>query len=566
VDATQEVAMRFVLRRSLPSIGGLVGLLLVVGFAVVAFLGAPLWFPVAFAVVMLGAQYLVNPLIIQWLVPATVIAHDGERYLTDHPLGDIVARRCRDAGIPLVTLGIVDDGNPNAFTFGRTPRDARMWVTRGLLERLDERELDAVVTHEVGHVKHWDFAVMTVAAVIPMVLYLTFLVARGSDRGEARAVALGAYLAYMASQFTLLALARARETAADHWSCECTGDGDALASALVKVAYGMGQEAAARKEEAHALVAQGRAGLRDPNAMAARKEAARLAARTRRAQSMRAMGIFEPRAAEAMQAAFAQGIDPERALAAMRWDVVNPWGRTLEKLSSHPLVARRIQALEESGLPGAPRQWSVLRSMAGASPDQVFAARARFARELGVAVAPWVLVVAGVALGLLPGSRFGMGLAVAAAGVLFFVKQNMRYPGDHRPAPEVAGLLERLDAGPVAGIPVTVKGRIVGRGMPGYVLSPDLVVADASGFVPLLYRQPLPFAAAFFGLFRAEAFLGQEVEARGWYRRLPGPGIELRDVVAADGRRARSWEWVARYAAAALLVAAGVVLMLVGLA
>ena len=548
--------MRFVLRRSLPSIGGLVGLLLVVGFAVVYFLGAPLWFPAVFAVAMLGIQYLVNPFIIQWLVPATVIPNDGRRYDTDHPLGDIVARRCAEAGIPLVTLGIVDDGNPNAFTFGRTPRDARIWVTRGLLERLDERELNAVVAHEVGHVKHWDFAVMTVAAVIPMVLYLAYVVARGNDRPEARAVALGAYVAYLTSQLTLLSLSRARETAADHWSCQSTGDGDALASALIKIAYGMGQTSAARKDEARALIASGKEG---------RKEAAKLAARTRRAQSMRAMGIFEPRSAEAMQAAIAQGIDPDRALAAMRWDLANPWGATLEKLSSHPLVARRILDLEQSGLPGAPRQWSVLRSMAGASEEQAFDARTRFARELAIAVAPWILVIAGVVFGALPDSRFGMGLAVAAAGVLFFVKQHVRYPGDHQPVDEVAGLLERLDAGPVAGIGVTVRGQIVGRGMPGYVLSPDLVVADASGFVPLLYRQPFPFAAEWFGLFRAEAFQGQEVEARGWYRRLPGPAIELRDVRAADGRRARSWEWVARYAAAALLVVAGVALMLVGL-
>nr|MDQ6947577.1 M48 family metalloprotease [Actinomycetota bacterium] len=353
--------MKFVLRRSLPSIGGLVGLLLAVGFAIVAFLGAPVWFPVAFAVVVIGIQYAVNPLIVKWLVPATVIPHDGTRYLTDHPLGPIVARRCAAAGVPLVTLGIVDDGNPNAFTFGRTPGDARVWVTRGLLERLDERELDAVVTHEIGHIKHWDFAVMTVAAVIPMALYLAYLVARGSNRAQARAVAIGAYAAYVVSQFTLLALSRARESAADHWSCQDTGDGDALASALVKIAYGMGQASGARKEEAHALIAQGKAG---------KKEAAALARRTRRAQSMRAMGIFEPRAAEAMQAAFANGIDPDRAMAAMRWDIVNPWGTTLEKLSSHPLVAHRILDLEESGLPGAPRQWSVLRSMAGASPEQ----------------------------------------------------------------------------------------------------------------------------------------------------------------------------------------------------
>ena len=549
--------MKFVLRRSLPSIGGLVGLLLAVGFAIVAVLGAPLWFPVVFAIVILAVQYLVNPRIITWLVPATVIPHDGRRYATDHPLGEIVARRCAEAGVPLVTLGIVDDGNPNAFTFGRRPKDARMWVTRGLLERLDERELHAVVAHEVGHIKHWDFAVMTVAAVIPMALYLSYLVARGNNRPEARAVALGAYLAYLISQLTLLALSRSRETAADHWSCECTGDGDALASALIKIAYGMGQASAAQKDEAHALIAQGKAG---------RKEAARLTARTRRAQSMRAMGIFEPRSAEALQAAFAQGIDPDRALAAMRWDLANPWGSTLEKLSSHPLVARRIRDLEESGLPGAPRQWSVLRAMAAASPEEIVAARARFARELAVAVAPWALVVGAVVFGLLPDSRFGMGLALAAAGALFFVKQHVRYPGEHRPVAEVAGLLERLDAGPVTGIGVTVKGRIVGRGMPGYVLSPDLVVADASGVVPILYRQPIPFAAAWFGLFRAEAFQGQEVEARGWYRRLPGPVIELRDVRAADGRRARSWEWVARYSAAGLLVVAGVALMLVGVA
>ena len=88
-------------------------------------------------------QYPVNPWVIQWLVPALPVPHDGQRYLTDHPLGEIVARRCRDAGVPLLRLGIVDDGTPNAFTFGRTPGDARISVSRGLIERLDDRELDA---------------------------------------------------------------------------------------------------------------------------------------------------------------------------------------------------------------------------------------------------------------------------------------------------------------------------------------------------------------------------------------------------------------------------------------
>jgi Zn-dependent protease with chaperone function len=390
--------MNFVLRRSLPSLGGLVGLLLAVGFLAVATVGAPLWFPVALAIVVIVVQYAVNPLIIEWLVPAVVVAHDGQRYALDHPLCASVARRCRDAGIPLVRLAIVDDGTPNAFTFGRTPRDARLFVTRGLIERLDDTELDAVVAHEVGHIKNWDFAVMTVAAVVPMVLYLLYLTTRSSR--DARHVAIGAYAAYVVSQFIVLALSRAREYGADHWSCQCTGNGDALASALIKIAYGMGRVSADEKEQVAALVAQGKEG-----AAAARE----LQARNRRAHSMRAMGIFEPKSAEAMAHAFSAGIDPERAVAALRWDAVNPWATVLEKLSSHPLIVNRIRALEESGLPGAPTRFSVLRMMARADHAQVLDARARFGKELVIGVAPYGIVGPLVLFGAFTGSAVAIG-------------------------------------------------------------------------------------------------------------------------------------------------------------
>jgi hypothetical protein len=280
---------------------------------------------------------------------------------------------------------------------------------------------------------------------------------------------------------------------------------------------------------------------------------------------MRAMGIFEPKAADAMAAAFAGGIDPQRAIAAMRWDVVNPWGRTLEKLSSHPLVARRIAALEESGLPGRPRVWDVLRAQGDASDAERWGIRQAFMRELAIAAAPWVVLVALGLFGVGTGSAGSIGLGLAIAGVLFFVKQQLRYPTRFEQVDEVTSLLERLDASPVAGIGVEVRGKIIGRGTPGYVLSPDLVVQDASGFVPLLYRQPVPFLATLFGLFRAPGWLGQQVVARGWYRRMPGPVIELRQVTSADGtKRARSFQWIARYAASGLVLFAGIIVMLVG--
>jgi len=72
--------------------------------------------------------------------------------------------------------------------------------------------------------------------------------------------------------------------------------------------------------------------------------------------------------------------------------------------------------------------------------------------------------------------------------------------------------------------------------------------------------------AGFRALFKAEKYMGQEVVARGWYRRAPGPVIEPREVWASDGTRSRSWEWMARFAASGLVLFAGVVVMLVSLA
>ena len=552
--------MGFVMRRSLPSLAGLLGLVLLVGAAAVILLHLPLWTPAVVAIALTLLEYVAAPWVIRRLIPARRIAHDRERYDIDHIVGRLLAARCRQAGIPLVRLGVVDDGTPNAFTFGRTRRDAHIWVTRGLLERLDEAELDAVIAHEVGHIKHRDFILMTAAAVIPMLLYLVWVFTRGSNVLQGRLLPWTAYAAYLASQFMLLAFSRAREYAADHWSCQATGDGDALASALVKVAYGMGQ---AEQEHKAALAAS-----KDKN-KEKDKQARRQERRMARAQALRAMGILEPRATGAMAATFEHGIDARQALGAMRWDVTNPWGRTLEKLSSHPLVARRIEALERSGLPGAPRQWSVLRALATANPAEVSDAKARYLRELAVTVAPWAILVPMLLFGAFTQSTLSAGVAIVLAGGLLLVRQHLRYPvPEHwrhwQAADSIAGLLERLDAGPVRGLPVQVHGRVVGRGLPGYVLSPDLVIEDASGFVPLLYRQPLPLVASWFALVRLEGFMGEQVVARGWYRRTPSPVVELREVKIEGGQGGRCWTWISGYGLAWLVIAAGAVTLLFG--
>ena len=98
----------YVLRRSLLSLMTL-GAILVIGGGVLVAMGVPVWVPLVVSLLLIGLQYAINPALLQWLVPASLIplTPDGDGYATDHPVGAIVARRCREAGIPLVRLGIV---------------------------------------------------------------------------------------------------------------------------------------------------------------------------------------------------------------------------------------------------------------------------------------------------------------------------------------------------------------------------------------------------------------------------------------------------------------------------
>ena len=152
---------------SLPAVAGLVALVGAAG-AVAMSEGVPIGALASLAMVFIVVDLIISPHLIEWIVPARTLERDGNGYVAtnalERRLAPIVTRRCADAGLPLVKVGIVDDGMPTAFTFGRSPWSARLWVSSGLFERLDDDELDAVVCHELGHVKHWDVLLMTVAA------------------------------------------------------------------------------------------------------------------------------------------------------------------------------------------------------------------------------------------------------------------------------------------------------------------------------------------------------------------------------------------------------------------
>ena len=106
-------------------------------------------------------------------------------------LHGIVDRLCALADMPKPTVAVADSDLPNAFATGRTPKRAVVCATTGLMARLDERELEGVLAHELSHVAHRDVTVMTVASVVGVLAgFLTRIVMysglgrrRGNDGG-----------------------------------------------------------------------------------------------------------------------------------------------------------------------------------------------------------------------------------------------------------------------------------------------------------------------------------------------------------------------------------------------
>ena len=142
---------------------------------------------------------------------------------------------------------MIPDRNPTAFTYGILRANARIVVTDGLFEFLNEEEQRAVVAHELGHIVNRDFIVMTAAGTLVQILYQVYAASMrsgrsGSDKnkGGQALVGLAALAMYYVGIYLLYYLSRTREYLADAFSAERV-EARHLASALVKVAYGIVQ-------------------------------------------------------------------------------------------------------------------------------------------------------------------------------------------------------------------------------------------------------------------------------------------------------------------------------------
>ena len=151
-----------------------------------------------------------------------------------------VGRLSQQADLPKPTVAVANTRTPNAFATGRSPSKSAVCVTTGLLETLDEAELEGVLAHELAHVKNRDVAVMTIASFLSTLAFIIvrwgwFFGGRGRNQAPLIVAILVSLLVWVISFFLIRALSRYREFAADRGAATITGRPSALASALMKI-------------------------------------------------------------------------------------------------------------------------------------------------------------------------------------------------------------------------------------------------------------------------------------------------------------------------------------------
>jgi len=224
--------------------GLVVGILIAVGLSYA--------FVLVIAVALIFCQYWFSAKIAMYAMHAKEVTPEQAP-----ELHGVVDRLCALADMPKPKVAIATTDIPNAFATGRSPKSSVVCVTSGLLRRLDEPEVEAVLSHELSHVAHRDVAVMTIASGLGMiaglmtrVLFYSELFGGGRGGGNNQQnqaalvemlVLLVSVVVYFVSFLLTMALSRYRELAADRSGALLIGRPSLLASALVKITGEMGR-------------------------------------------------------------------------------------------------------------------------------------------------------------------------------------------------------------------------------------------------------------------------------------------------------------------------------------
>ncbi|MBD2691267.1 zinc metalloprotease HtpX [Anabaena catenula] len=441
--------------------------------------------------------------------------------------GKIIRQICQQKNIKIPRLGIIDDQNPTAFTYGSLPNSARLVVSQGLFTYLDDDEVATVYAHELGHIVHWDFAVMTVASTLVQICYLIYSTAKRFTRGGGdnklkdalETAGLVAYIFYVIGTYLLLYLSRTREYFADHFAAETTGNPNGLSRALVKIAYGIVEEGS-RAQEPSRLI-----------------------------EGTRALGIYDHKAAASTGTAYRISSDPQKIGRVFLWDMFNPWGWWMELNSTHPLTGKRVRALSTySEQLGLQTEFDMGRVMGEGKTLNKKKLYGNFFLDIILYGAETIGFIGGLIIGVFLASSTGnpamMGGGIfVGLGMGILIKAFVMFP-DYSKAitTDILTLMSDPYASPLRGQPANLEGELIGRGDAGYKFGSDLKLQDSSGMLYLRYASRFgPIGNFLFGMKRVESLIGQKVGTIGWFRRGIMPWMDLIQLEGENGTVVKSY-------------------------
>ncbi len=528
---------------------------------------------VGFTLLMVLFQYGISPLIIRWIYRIDWMPYD--QFVAQYPhLAETLNKVVSVQQIKMPRMGIIHDLNPNAFTFGWTKNSARIVLTDGILHYLNEKEQNAVLAHELGHVVHSDFILMTIVFAIPLILltiarwayYATLFGGRTSSRRSRSdsdetayiylifiVVMVLSYVAYYIGFLISLIVSRIREYYADQHAAEVLEDPNALSTGLVKIAYGLISDQGLEIKERNKSKVRGVKGLGifDPNG-----------ARAFAVSGMTTTGVYSK---EAIQAAAA-------------WDLYNPWAKYYQIFSTHPLPAKRIQRLnDQCALYGIKPELDFAKSKQIKEEQAGASMLDEFMVDLVVKNLPWTIFFLLIAftvvwvigiffpMPIISGLSFkdmvlawGIGFYIIAFG--FILRTRFMYKSGFNPQ-KVVDLLTNVKVSPIRSVPAIIEGRIVGKGVPGYYFSDDLYFQDDTGLMYIDYRFGLSIVDFFWAITKVNKIIGQKVRIKGWYRRGPAPYFQVDTIESEMGKRWRNYSKHMTYIWAVLAFIIGLIII-----
>lgn len=513
------------------------------------------------AFVVLGIQFLISPwlmdLQLSWLYNITW----GTPDMLPPEMRDALVASMQKHDFTLSKVGIIHDQMPNAFTYGRFKKGARMVFTEGIVNLLNPDERVAVLEHEVGHIANRDFIFMTLAQAVPLLLYYTYITSRSfasalsrSNRGsrgkEGSAitgvviglytVAFTVFIMYWLSTFMVLFLSRTREYLADHFSVLETGDANSMSTALVKVAYGLVLADGAQRNQ-----------MKDENLSSSDRR--RITRQNGFMKGMGAMGLADTKISEGLVIqAMAKGeVTAEAVAAAAAWDIHTPWAKVIELGSTHPLTGKRLQNLDRLA-PEVNQQVKYPDLGKIKPPENLW-------DEFLIDVIAWkvvpvlaflIPVILLAVTSILYGNwLMGLGIGLVISGIMFIWRINLEYPSSIKafdsPDHERTTVLDAMtdmtpngyyEASPIRGKPIVLQGTIIGRGTPGYVLGEDFVLRDATGLMVIDYESIFGGIGNLIHGWKLKDKIGEQAVVVGWYHRSTRPFIKLHRAYLISGK------------------------------